>query len=258
MTLPARDEIHPHHAGVDADGDPIPGSYVMSDVYTIVPELGDEILTFDAARAVAHILGIRLDKNKKMSEATSRLAHSGVSLCPMNPTKAVWQQIAEEGGKRSFLVDVDNARILISDIATRDSLLQQHGKQAPPGGAEYDRAVFLLQQYNEMTRGKTYVPPLEAEAASASEELELDVFIKARAMELATKAAASTQVRNVDLAKSMLEDPVILSKLRAEGIRIRKRGYPAKTKAELDKAAAAHLESAFNEPVDDDEAEVGL
>lgn len=249
MTLPARNEIHAHKAAVDADGDPIPGSYVVTDIYTLIPELGDEIMTFDASKAVAHVLGLRLDKNKKLSEATSRYAQSGISLCPMNPAKAVWKKIAEAGEKRSFLVDVDNARIYIQDIAVRNGKLQQHGMPPPPSSAEYEHAVFLMNKHAEMTKNlynaSAVASPIEADAMA--DELELDTYVKARAMELAGKAAASSTIRDVDLAKSMLEDPVILSKLRAEGIRIRRRGFPEKTKTQLDAAAAATLNASLKE-----------
>lgn len=225
------------YAETDADGDPIPGTRIIEDIFTFVPELGDEILTFDAAKAVAHILGVRKDPRADVSAAvaSSKFALGGLSLLPRHPSKEIWMAVAREGEKRAFVASVESAQYLIDSIDQKNAKRREAGMEPASGGRDYDRAKFLVDQYNALTRREVeeFVAPHHGPAIE--EDLELEAHVKAKAMELAERVTVGKDIDKLALAQELLSDPKIRKKLE-KTYKIRKRGHVAAEQEELDKA----------------------
>ncbi len=231
MTLPAANEVHPHKAELDADGDPIPGSYLVSDIYTFINELDDNVLTFDAKRAVAHILGLQRISGGTTGpvSASSPYAQSGISLLPRNPTKEVWQAVAKDADERVFMKSIDRAYKTISEYDEKNAKRVAAGMAPVPGGKDYDRALFLVNQYNNLQKKSVdeQLSPLTAAVSeeTALEEIETQAWIEAEVMKIAKGISEKSNVDEHELAKRLLNNPTIVAKLRKDGFRIRKRGH---------------------------------
>lgn len=241
FTIPAVNVIGPY-AETDADGDKIPGTRVVEDIYDWIPEWEEEVLTLDATKTVRHVLGIARSSDGKVAEATSRYALGGLSLLPRHPTKALWHGVAEGGAGRAFLIEVDNAQTLIQSIDEKNAKRKAAGMEPVHGGREYNQAVALLAEYAKLTQSEAREITAPHEDARALEdgfeELELDAFVKAKAMELASKAAEGRAVDKVALATELLNDPAVRVKLQ-KLFKINRRGHMPASDEALNAAAAA-------------------
>lgn len=231
MTLPAANEIHPKYPEKDADGDLIPGSFLVTDVYSYIQELDDNVLTFDAKRAVAHVLGLQRSNAKQTGPvaASSPYAQGGISLLPRNPTKEVWQAVAKDADERVFLKSIDRAYKTIAEYDEKNAKRVAAGMAAVPGGPDYNRAVFLVKQHTELQKHEVneHLSPLSAAVSEdlALEEIETQAWIEAEVMKIAKATAEKSNVDEHELAKRLLNNPAIIAKLRKDGFRIRKRGH---------------------------------
>lgn len=231
FTFPAVHEVGPY-SDVDADGEPIPGTHVIEDIYTFFPDWNQEILTRDAERAVVHILGIQIRSDGTAHELTSAYAKGGLSLLPRRAPKDIWHQVAKSGEQRVFLSEVEDARNYIEAVEVRNSKLQQAGMSPMPGGVKYDRARWLIGKFDELHRRdlERQIAPHQAEAdmAEADDELEYLAFAKMRVADLVEKAVSqSPEPGSVDkkkLFESLLSDPELQPHLRKH-FKIRKRGH---------------------------------
>src|SRR5574342_314972 len=112
MTVPARNVVGVH-AETDADGEAIPGTYLVEDIFKFDEEKGEYVYILNAKRAVQHILGIKPGKGGKGVVATSPYSAVGLSLLPRHPDTSVWQEIGKAGEHRAFLASVEEARTVI-------------------------------------------------------------------------------------------------------------------------------------------------
>src|SRR5262245_19947286 len=149
ITIPPCNEIGPY-AETDADGDKIPGTRVVTDIYTYQDHLGVETLTMDAEKAIIHILGIEPDNEGNASKLTSSFAIGGVSLFPRTPSKQVWYEIAKQGEIRAFWAAVAAAEYTIMALDAANAIRKQAGKEPIPGGFEYEQARQLLIQRDQV------------------------------------------------------------------------------------------------------------
>lgn len=233
MTLPAVNEIHPIKAEMDKDGDFIPGTYVVADEYVFVPELGDEILIFDSARAVAHILGLQRGSDGRLTEASSPFAVGGVSLLPRHPTKEEWKAVAAAGEHRAWLTRVKNAQQLIQDVDEKNAKRKAAGMEAVHGGREWDAAVALISQYNDLMRQDARKELVASPAADQAldDEVEIAAIARAKALEVSGRVGAPmSEVQRKQLFEELLNDPTVRQWAQRE-YRWRKRGHePIKDK----------------------------
>lgn len=227
MTVPPCYEVHAHRAAIDADGDPIPGTYVVEDDYQYFQGLG-EIQIFDAERAVVAILGIRRRPDGTASELTSIDARVGLSLLPMNPTKELWQAVFKAGEDRAFLASVERARTAIETIDRANALRRQVGDPPIPGGPDYDYARELIAQYNELvkadTRDKMAPHKREEQIEAADAELEFQIFMKAMVQQMVDKAAEVAKIDKFAEFDRQMKDPEI-RRYAQKSYRMRKRGH---------------------------------
>jgi hypothetical protein len=240
MTLPAVDEVHARKAAKDADGTSIPGTYVVEDDYVFVPEFGDEVLLFDAAKAVAHILGLRRGPDGKFTEASSPFAVGGISLLPRTPTKEQWAAVAADGEKRAWLTEVKNAQQLIQDVDEKNAKRKAAGMEAVHGGRDWDRARALISEYNTLlqqdARKEISLSPVAAD--SLDDEVELAAIVRAKAIELSQSAGSGLDLeKQKQLFNELLDNPKIRQWAQKE-MSFRRRGHlPIKDK-DLEAAAA--------------------
>lgn len=215
ITIPACNEIGPYPV-LDADGHPIPGSRLVSDIYTFQEHLGAETLTMDAEKAIIHILGIKLDTAGEASQLTSSFAVSGISYLPLGLPKEVWKEIVADGEHRAFWAACAAAEYTIAAIDQANAIRKQRGDLPVPGGYEYEQAKNLLIERDRILRNegehRAYVPgPVqeEAELANAAEEAAERAEIRAIVMKLAEKAAEKQAVDKTKLFDELLDDPAV-------------------------------------------------
>lgn len=239
MTLPAKDEIHALKFDTDADGDKIPGTYVVEDLYVYIPEFGEEIMIFDSAKAVAHILGLHRSSDGKVTEASSPYAAGGISLLPRHATKEVWKSVVVEGGKRAWLTRVKNAQYTIQSIDEKNARRKAAGMEAVHGGREWDEAKALLDQYNELLRQDTRAELVSSPAVddAIDEETEIAALVRAKAIELSSRYGVSmSEAQRKQLFDELINDPKIRAYAQKEH-RWRKRGHEPIKDADLQAAA---------------------
>lgn len=240
MTIPPVNIVGPR-ADTDEDGQPIPGSRVIEDDYYFAPELGEEIQTFDAVRAVIHILGLQPGSDGLAAMATSPFALGGLSLLPRHAPKAQWKAIAADGERRAFLADVDRAEKYLAHIDEVNAIRKKEGLATkPPNAQEYKRALWLVEQRDLMLERMTTLAPHQAD--QLNEDLEFEVWAKAKALELATQAAEGKTVDRLQLAEELLHDPSVRLKLQKKW-RIREVGSMPKSKDQLQAEAQRKSEA---------------
>lgn len=239
MTLPAANEIHDRKADTDADGDKIPGTYVIEDIYQYIPEFGDEVLLFDSAKAVAHILGLHRGSDGKVTEASSPFAVGGISLLPRHATKDQIRVVAEAGGKRAWLTRVRNAQDTIAAIDEKNARRKAAGMEPVHGGREWDQAKALVDQYNEILRQDARAELVSAPETDAAidEETEIAAISRAKAIELSNQYGASmSEVQRKQLFEELLNDPKIRAFAQKQ-FRFRRRGHEPIKDEDLQAAA---------------------
>lgn len=234
MTVPACDRIRKDKTAYDADGDPIPGTYVIEDIYSWVDAFNDYVLTFDAEKAVRHILGIPQRRPRKPGDApepvtlTSPHAIRGLSLLPMNPTKETWHAVAKAGEHRAFLSAVEDARETVSAYETAAAKAKEAGKSPRPPRGDFHYAIKLLEQYDKLTRHEVEerVAPwrADAELEAESEEIEIEAEARAFADDLSTKLAAKHNMDKKALFDQLMDDPKVRAHAQKR-YRFRKRGH---------------------------------
>ena len=239
MTLPAVDEIHKHKHDTDADGDPIPGTYVVEDLYVFIPELGDDVMVFDCARAVAHILGLRRGSDGSLSPASSPYAVGGVSLLPRHSTKEQWKAVTAAGEQRAWLTRVKTAQQTIADIDEKNAKRRAAGMDAVHGGADWDAARALIEEYNTLVRqdarAQLSISPVAMERAD--DELEISAIARAKALQLSQRVGADQSEENrKQLFNELLDDPKIRAWAQKEH-RWRRRGHQPIKDEDLEAAA---------------------
>lgn len=223
MTVPPVGTVG-HRPALDANGDPIPGTFVIKDTYTSrpdggIPRKGDPPNWF-AATAIRNILKI----DPETGEAVGPDAKKGISVLPASPTPAMIQEAMESGKARyeSFLVEW--ATDIVNGYQVARDRNQQAGYAPPPPGAEYQKAVLILEKSH--AKMKSDLGMVEA-SETVDEELDDDfeAFALAEAMAKAKRAAeAVPDVDPAELAAKLLERPEVRQKLKKK-YRIRKVGH---------------------------------
>lgn len=247
MTIPPKHQFVPGRSDVDADGDPIPGSYVIEDRYEYSEELNDEFCVFDARKAAAHILGIQRSSDGKTSQASSPYALGGMSLLPRHAPKSVWQPVAAAGEQRSFAARVDDAREIVRVEDERNAKRKAAGLDAAPpvrrkDADAYREALMVLKQYDQIMSSQTRtvddLSPHEAE--TLDQEVELMAFVRARAYELVEKASKDKTINREALFAELMDDAEFRAKI-AKSWKIRRRGHMEQKSEDLEAAADAGL-----------------
>jgi len=223
FTIPAVNETGPR-ADTDADGDLIPGTCVIEDIYVPVEGGGEEMI-LSSVKAVQYILGIKPGDSEDKAVLTSRAAIGGLSLLPRHSTKEQWKEVAENGANRAFLVEVDNARIYINTFDENNAKRGTIGVGQLAPDFDYRKAITLMNEYNKLMQNSVQETLAPHEADAKMEELELEANAKAIAMDLAERASEGKNIDKMKLFEQLVSDPKVLQAARKKGFRIRRKGH---------------------------------
>lgn len=226
FTIPGMEEVSQQSPAKDADGDPIPGSFVVEDGYAPQadgswPKGGAR--NWQASAAIKHALGI----NDDTGVAEGAYAQKGISFLPAVPTKEVVAKIREAGKVRWSAFLVDWAQYEVSAQQAQEALARAHGRQPAPPGKDYAKALAILKTSDAATKralGQD-VPEDPATNVDVDEDsITFRAFAYAEALKLSEKAAADKQVDKRELAENLLADPEVRQHLKKQ-FRIRKVGH---------------------------------
>lgn len=241
MTLPASHQVDRDHSDTDLDGDLIPGSFVIEDTYLWMSDIQDEVCILDAIKCVCHILGLQVGSDGSATVATSPYALSGISLIPRHATKEQWKQVAELGEKRSFLAEVERARVYIAAMDEANEKRRVAGYM-PVRDRDYERGVTLLNQYNELVKAHTVEAVAPHQSDAEIDELELDTIARAMATDIVTRVADEKNItdegQRMQLLRTLLDDPRLRKRAQREFV-IRKKASKPVSDIELDAMIAS-------------------
>jgi hypothetical protein len=218
FTLPAVDEVGKSPA-LDADGQPIPGSLILQDGYSVdrdgnLPAPGSPP-NWSAFDAIRNVLGV--DPNTK--QATGVMAKAGVSFLPNTPSKDLIEKVREDGKRRYAESQVDWAQYTVSAYESRVAAARAVGQTAAPPDQDYAKAIQILKRHQARLAQDNKI-----EEIPGDEEIRLKAFIEAEAMEMAKEAAAGKDVDKAALAEKLMQDPKVRAYL-GRKYSIRQRGY---------------------------------
>lgn len=219
FTLPGCEEVGPK-AAVDADGDPIPGTLILSDGIVpdkegVIPPAGSPP-NWMAFEAIRNLLGV--DTVTKV--ATGAYAKAGVSFMPARPSKELVTVIRNDGARRYQEHRVEWAQHTVATYEARVAAAKMAGVPAAPPDQDYARALVILKRHESKFREAV------ANAGDTDEEEAMALAsAKAMAMEMAEKAAAGKDIDKQKLAEELMSDPKTRAYLMSKGYRIRKKGH---------------------------------
>lgn len=251
FTVPPVDVLGPRPV-IDADGEAVPGTIVIEDIFGgIDEETGEEIVVLDALRCVSHILGFRPTGNAV--EATSSFAETGLSFLPLKPTKAAIDAIKASGQQRARVHAIQIARHEVATTEMRVAKAKQNGVEYLPPNQTYYEAVELLQreglipgvrpeiragEYPASVVGQPIPVPAVAPELDVDDALEMEAYCLAKAKQLVAKTAARIQgVDKMALLRELLDDPETRLKMQKEYKVVRRKGYRQLDREELQEIA---------------------
>lgn len=227
MTVPPKDQVHPHHHDTDAEGRPIPGSYVVEDRYE-QDEMGQLVCVMDADQAVRKIFGITQRPDGTAAELSSNRALVGLSLIPRHSPRETVELVQKAGEHRAFLAAVKQAEYELEAFDLANALRRESGMPPKSPNPTVRHAIALVNQYNKLVgeeEQEMLAPQIEEqEAMEAADAMKFEVFLKTRVMELVEEATQDTNIDKVKAFEKMLQDPTIRA-FAAKQYRWRKKGH---------------------------------
>lgn len=216
-TMPPGDTVSENSAK-DADGDPIPGTYVLEDSWSAGPDG-----TFPDRESPPNWSAFMAIKNILAVDSAGNIggvhAQAGISYLPENPSKEMVEAIVSDGKKRYEDGLVIWADHVVQGYAELVNKCRQANTAAPPPGEDYKKALHILRKHERKVEEAVSVAGPEDDS-----EMEFMVFAKAKAMELAAKQTRPG-IDKEKLAEELVNDQDFLNMLRKKGLRIRKKGY---------------------------------
>lgn len=220
FTIPPVDEVGPKAAKFD-DGTPIPGTAVLQDA---AAPGHDGVVTrraWSAETAIREVLGIDIETG----QAVGMAAKAGVSFLPDAPNRHLVARIREDGERRWNESQIEWAEHEVAAQMAGIEKAKEAGVAPPLPGPEYRKAVQVLERYHKKlddTFGRTVDAAVES--VTHDDEIELAIYMKAAAMQMAEGIAKEKEVDQSMLAEEMLKDPKIRKHLQKK-YRIRKVGH---------------------------------
>jgi hypothetical protein len=239
FTLPPVHKIG-HKFDTDADGDPIPGSYVIEDILDFNPETGDDVLVLNSARVVSLILGLVAGPSGFATAAHSPFALGGISLIPRHAPKSVWQAVAKQGETRAMEARIARARESQRALMETNAKRKGFGLDPLPPTLDEMRDTTLLKEHDRLLRAQAeaeLAPHREAaELQEIEDEIEFEAYLKVESLRLAEKAAQGKEVDRLKLAEELMTDPKVRMGLQKR-YKIQKKGNMERTPEQLQRAA---------------------
>jgi hypothetical protein len=212
---------HPNYEDVcfsaeDEDGDYIPGTLVLRDVYEL-KTIGDFMDGRMHWSAIKHCLEIDV----RTGIASGAYAKKGLSILPPRPSKDLVARIKSEGQDRFLEWRITEARGITEAYASQALAWQKTGVAAPPPGNDYTKAVKIL----ELTGGKEtnrlekvfagkLAPKEDPETLEASETEAQDLSsLIAKKVQEALGRASEGSLETPDLVSAVQADPEAMKKI---------------------------------------------
>lgn len=135
------------HSAQDSNGNWIPGTLVLKDVYSQkdLGEFGESRSLWSAANAIKHCLGIDV----RTGHADSDYAKRGLSILPPNPEPELVDAVREDGRARYEEWRIKQARETVESYDDKNAARARVNMNPVPAGQDYHRAVALLRAYDD-------------------------------------------------------------------------------------------------------------
>lgn len=220
FTIPAVDVVGTKAAAYDT-GEKIPGTCVLKDAGAPGREGIVESKNWRAEDAIRNVLGIDLETGK----ATGVAARHGISFLPDKPTRQLVAEVREHGERRWHDSQVEWAEREVASYQGAIEKSKEAGVIPPRPGKDYRKALTILDRYHkEIDKVFGRAAEETVEAVTHDDEIEMEVYLKAAALQMAGKVAAEKEVDKNVLADEMLQDPKIRKHLQKK-FSIRKKGH---------------------------------
>lgn len=205
FTIPGVDSIGTSPA-LYGNGQPIPGTLILEDGYTLdkdghVPVGGPP--NWIASEAIRNLLGVDPDTGAALGD----LAKGGVSFLPADADRETVEMVRQDGERRYRQSLEEWARETIGAYEVAHEKAKAAGVDPKPFGKDYGVATKIL-------RGDQPKEKVVDLAGDIDDDLAFMAFAKAKALELAQKAAANTNVNREELAEELLKDPNVREHLK--------------------------------------------
>lgn len=235
ITLPAVDQVGSNPV-IDSDGDPIPGTVVVKDIFNeFDTDTGEVILKYNAEAAVRSFLGLPPIGSRTaidLKTAKGHLVDAGLTLLPKTPTKAYVRSILEDAQVRVDRYTYTMSQDILMAHESKNVKRREAGMAPVHGGFEYEEARAFVEAYNERLKQTYKQQGLKESVAVDDDELDFNIWMKAQVMDRVGKAKLDEKVDRLKLAEELLEDPEIKLQLRNRW-KIRKKGHMEATEEQL-------------------------
>lgn len=233
---PSTEVIYPHPqypemfaSGKDADGDYIPGTIQLEDIYEKDPVTGAEKLIWDCWEAAKHCLGL----DPRTGEALGKQAARGTSLIPQGASKEDIAEISAAGRLRYEDFRIGEARAVVAAHDEDNARRRRQGHIEIPGDSSYEQALMVLAAASERQKRKVaqiFGDPVQVVAPETGEATRLEAaepdadgletFIREQLTNEAHKMALEDETKTLADASALVErleqDPKIMKALRAK------------------------------------------
>lgn len=135
------------HSAKDSNGDWIPGTLILRDVYNEkdLGEFGESRSLWSAANAIKHALGIDV----RTGQADSDYAKRGLSVMPPNPEPETVAAIVADGRDRYEEWRIKQARETVDSYDDKNAARARVSMNPVPAGQDYHKAAAILKAYDE-------------------------------------------------------------------------------------------------------------
>ena len=205
------DAEHPHafSSYVDSEGNVVPGTLVVKDIYT--PE---GKLEWDAQEAIKHSLGI----DPRSGTAESPSYRKGLTILGGNFTEEELHNARRKGRDRYEHWRIEAAKAVVESYDGRNEKRKQLGMNEISGGLDYMKAATILQVAAEKERAAAEVTLAAFRKAEAGFDEDLVSFARRRIGEIAV-AAAQPGEDSAKLAETLAADPAMIAKVEGEFVK---------------------------------------
>lgn len=224
FTLPPVDMVGPKPALFAEDEMPIPGTIVLKDAFTFdkegaLPGQG-EAYNWRAKEAIINILGVE----GHTGLARGKAADNGVSFIPVQCPRTRYEEIKLAGQKRYKTSLLQWAMETVESYGVARDKAKTAGVDPKPPGAEYYKAMSVLQMNNEITRKSLGVEEDIIQQEADDDEIAFKAYAYAIAEKIAKPVAEEQGADKVKVVERLLEDPKVQAAIRKK-YSLRKKGY---------------------------------
>lgn len=137
----------PAYSGKDAEGEYIPGSLVIADIYEENPSfLGGSTLVWSAAEAIKQVLGI----DTRSGTSSGPFSERGISVLPANPPKDLVRETTKAGRERYERWRITEAERIVFEHNERNAKHKALGMPEIGGDERYIKAHMIVAEHRKL------------------------------------------------------------------------------------------------------------